>query len=250
MEQSLKKGRPTLVMPREYGVWAMFLAPFLLGVFLSDANVLHLLAGFGLLCGFIAANAVMDSLRQPKNKQNVFITVLVFGCMAGLSLAYPLISRWQVFWPVLFMGLFFFAAVWLIRNKCEHHFMHDLLGIIGLTMLLPIAAGLGDGAAGQDVLAAMMLNVAYFTGSMFFVKSVFREQNNVRLHFIGTAYHLLLFGVPFLLKLTPLVAMMFLPGLLKMVVVLKGTRLAPKTVGIIEVANVVWFLVWGGFMYV
>jgi hypothetical protein len=34
-----------------------------------------------------------------------------------------------------------------------------------------------------------------------------------------------------------------------MAVALKGMRLMPKTVGIIEIANVLWFLAWSGWLF-
>lgn len=249
MQHTLKKEKPSLVIPREHGVWAMFLAPFLLGVMLSDANLMHVLAGVGLLSGFIAINALLDLLRRPKNKQSVKRTIFLFGGAAGISLAYPLFQRWEAFWPMLLMGGFLLAPIWFIRHKCERHFLNDLIGIAGLTMLLPLSAGLGGGTAQQEIGAAMIGNMLYFTGSIFFVKSVFREKNNIQFHFLGITYHLMVVFLPFLLQFSPAISLMFLPGLLKMAAAMRGIRLLPKTVGIIEIANVIWFLGWGGWIY-
>ncbi|HZG17999.1 MAG TPA: YwiC-like family protein [Candidatus Bathyarchaeia archaeon] len=249
MQQAIKKEKPTLIIPREHGVWAMFGAPFLLGAMLSDANLLHLLAGIGLLAGYIVINALFEFLRRRKNSSSVRRTVLLFGGIAAVCLAYPMSTRLDAFWTMLIMASLLIVSVWSIRHKLERHFLNDLIGIIGLTMLLPIASGLGQGAPIREIAAAMMLNILYFTGSVFFVKAMFRERSNLRFHFIGIMYHLLLLVLPLVVQMSALVSLMFLPGLVKMTVALKGERLLPKTVGIIEILNVIWFLAWNGWIY-
>ncbi|MCK9912444.1 hypothetical protein MXD81_25035, partial [Microbacteriaceae bacterium K1510] len=44
-------------------------------------------------------------------------------------------------------GALLCSSVWFIRNMRERHFLHDLIGIIGRTMLLTVSAGLGGGAS-------------------------------------------------------------------------------------------------------
>ncbi|WP_134682780.1 YwiC-like family protein [Brevibacillus migulae] len=249
MQQALKKEKPALVIPREHGVWAMFCAPFLLGAMLSDANMLHLLAGMGLLAGYIVVNALFEFLWRRKTSTCVLRTVLLFGGVAIVCLAYPMFARLHAFWPMLIMAGLLLVPVWFIRHKSERHFLNDLIGIIGLTMLLPLAAGLGHGAPGHEIATAMLLNILYFTGSVFFVKAVFRERSNLRFHFIGMMYHLVLLVLPIAAQLSWLVSLMFLPGVAKMAVAVKGERLLPKTVGIIEIVNVIWFLAWNGWLY-
>lgn len=243
------KEKPALVLPREHGVWAMFAVPYLFGVFLSGKDLLQLLAGLGLLCGFIVVNAGLVFLRQSKHGRQVLRTMLLFGAAACLFLAYPLISSWQAFWPIAVLVAFSAASIWFIRNKRERHFLNDLLGIAGLTMLLPVSAGLGGGAPEQELMAAMAMNVAYFTGSVFFVKSVFRERNNPRFHRSGILYHLLLFSLPLVLNVPLLASLIFLPGIFKMAVAARGARLPAKTVGIIEIVNVLWFLAGGYILF-
>lgn len=249
MQHTLNKAKPALIIPREHGMWAMFLAPFLLGVMLSDFNLLHVPAGFGLLAGFLAINALFEWIRRPKDKASVRRTILFFGLVSVICLALPLFYNWQAFWPMLIMVILLLVPIWFIRRKSERHFLNDLIGIIGLTMLLPIATELGNGASDHEVAFAMLMNILYFTGSVFFVKSVFREKANIRFHFIGIIYHLLVALLPFLTQIPALVSLLFLPGVLKMAVALKGMRLMPKTVGIIEIANVLWFLAWSGWLF-
>lgn len=242
-----KRGEASLVLPREHGVWAMFVVPYLFGVFLVEKNVLQLLAGPGLLCGFIAVNAVLVYMRQPRFARQVLRTLLIFGGVAAVCLVYPLIHNALAFWPLIVMGVFAMASIWFIRRKRERHFLNDLLGIVGLTMLLPIAAALGGGASRTELLTAMALNVIYFTGSIFFVKAVFREKNNHSFHFVGIMYHLLLLCLPFLPQVPALISVIFLPGAVKMAIAAKGIKLPVKTVGIMEIVNVLWFLA-GGYV--
>ncbi|MED4571312.1 hemerythrin domain-containing protein [Brevibacillus agri] len=166
---------------------------------------------------------------------------------AAACLAYPLIRNVLAFWPLIVMGAFATASIWFIRRKKVRHFVNDLLGIVGLTMLLPVAAALGGGAPGPELLAAMALNVAYFAGSIFFVKAVFREKHKQSFHVVGMIYHLLLLCLPFLPHVPALVSVIFLPGVVKMAIAAKGVKLPVKTVGIMEIGNVLWFLA-GGYV--
>ncbi|HBZ78988.1 MULTISPECIES: YwiC-like family protein [Brevibacillus] len=242
-----KRGGASLVMPREHGVWAMFVVPYLFGVFLVENNVLHLLAGPGLLCGFIAVNAALVLMRQPKLARQVLRTLLVFGGVAAICLAYPLLHNALAFWPLVVMGICAAGSIWFIHSKQERHFLNDLLGIVGLTMLLPVSAALGGGAPTQELLTAMALNVAYFTGSVFFVKAVFREKNNRMFQSVGIVYHLLLLALPLVLPVPALFSLIFVPGIVKMAIAAKKVKLPVKTVGIMEIVNVLWFLA-GGYV--
>lgn len=229
------------IMPREHGVWAMLLVPFLLGAALGGFRWLHLLAGIGFLLGYVAMNAVLEAIRHPRVKPAAQYTAVRIGGASALLLAVPFVTRPQAFWPLGLTALLFLASLWFVRTKRERHFVNDLLGITALTMMLPVSAGIGGGAAADDLLFGMAANVLYFTGSVFFVKGVFRERNNRPFHLAGAAYHLLLLALPFLLSLPPVLSLWYLPGAVKMVPVLAGKSFPPKTVGIIEIANACWF---------
>lgn len=246
-----KKARGALLIPREHGVWAMLLVPFLFGMFLSKGNALHLLMLIGMLGGYVAVNACLVALRQPKKRQDAYYTVCRFGALASLALAYPIATRWQAFWPVFIMGVGLSASAWFVKHMRERDFVHDLIGIIGLSMLLPISAGLGGGASYTAVLLALAINAAYFTGSVFFVKSVFREKNNRRFQWIGMLYHVTVTAsvLIFAAHVAPFFALAFLPGVIKMILVLGRMRFSPKTVGMIEIANAFWIVAWGAFFF-
>ncbi|MBY0054801.1 hypothetical protein [Brevibacillus agri] len=59
--------------------------------------------------------------------------------------------------------------------------------------------------------------------------------------------HLLLLCLPFLPHVPALVSVIFLPGVVKMAIAAKGVKLPVKTVGIMEIGNVLWFLA-GGYV--
>lgn len=241
--------QPYLMIPREHGVWAMFLAPFLLGIMLTTPTLLHVGTGIGLLSGYMMVSAGLEYLRRPRYRQSAIRSMLIFGLIAAGSLSYPLLNRWQAFWPLAIMGLTLAGSLFFLRQKRERHFLNDLLGIFGLSMLLPIAANLGGGAPEHLIIEAMILNLLYFTGSVFFVKAAFREKQNPRFHQVGLCYHVLVVALPFVLGLSPLMALMFLPGAIKMLVAASGKKLSVATVGITEIVNVLWFITLGGWYY-
>ncbi len=232
-----------MVMPREHGVWAMLLAPFLIGMVVTEASLLHVLAGPGILCGYIAMNAWLETLRRPGKALAALPTIGIFGGLSALFLAFPLWKRWEAFWPLVVTGLLLLASIQFLRQKRERHFANDIIGIFALTMLLPFSAQLGGTASRDEVILAMTANVLYFTGSVFFVKSVIREKRNVAFHRIGMLYHLLITVLPIAAGISYGFALLYVPGVVKMGVVLQGRQLTAIQTGIIEIVNAVWFLI-------
>ncbi|QRG67975.1 YwiC-like family protein [Brevibacillus choshinensis] len=84
-------------------------------------DLLQLLAGLGLLCGFIVVNAGLVFLRQPKLGRQVLQTMLLFGAAACMFLAYPLGSSWQAFWLLAVVAVFSAASIWFIPRPTPPH---------------------------------------------------------------------------------------------------------------------------------
>lgn len=221
----------------------MLIMPFLLGIAISGPTFDHALAGVGFFIGYIAMYAFLTMVRQPKRMKDFVLCFLVYSGIAALFLLTPFLHKPQAFIPILAMIPLLGISVIFIVKKKERHFANDLAGIVALTMLLPIAASLGQHVQLPAILLAMGLNIVYFTGSVFYVKSMIRERTNRTFQIIGICYHLCVFVLAILFHSTTLLALLFLPSTLKMLSVIRINRLKPMTVGITEIVNVVWFVV-------
>ncbi|MFD2368837.1 YwiC-like family protein [Brevibacillus sp. GCM10020057] len=243
-----KAQKVTYLLPHEHGVWAMMLVPFLLGLAMGQARWQHLLLGGAIVAGYFAVHGVLTILRKPKKFREALPTVTMFGLLGLLLGGLPFATNPAAFLPFVWMVPFLAASVWFVVKKRERDFANDVCAIVAFTMLLPVAAGLGDGeAAGagtsvEDVALGMLLNVLYFIGSVFFVKSVFRERNNTRFTYIGIAYHAALLLLPLLLHAPLPILLLYLPGALKMLYVLRKPQFRAMQVGLLEIAGAAWFL--------
>ncbi|WP_183192889.1 YwiC-like family protein [Brevibacillus nitrificans] len=243
-----KPQKVTYLLPHEHGVWAMMLVPFLLGTAIGQARWQHLLMGGALVVGYFAVHGALTVLRRPQKGREALPTVTTFGIL-GLLLGGPLFAmNPAAFLPLVWMIPFLAMSVWFVVKKRERDFWNDVCAIVAFTMLLPLAAKLGDAAAAgagtgvEELALGMLLNVLYFIGSVFFVKSVFRERNNIRFTYIGIAYHAALLLLPLLLPVPLPVLLLYLPGILKMLYLLRKPRLRAMQVGMLEIASAVWFL--------
>lgn len=242
MHTVTSKSKPVWVFPREHGAWAMLIMPFLLGIAISGVTLWQIIAGAGLFFGYLAMNAFLMMVRQPKKVHEILQSFLVYSGGAAILLLAPFLHKPQAFLPILIMIPLLGISVVFIIKKRERHFANDLTGIIVLTMLLPIAAGLGQHFNQESMFLAMALNIVYFTGSVFYVKSLIREKANPAFRMLGILYHLAVLVAAVFIHSPAMLALLYVPGAIKMLSVLKLNQLTPKNVGIAEIVNAVWFV--------
>ncbi|MGD8190995.1 YwiC-like family protein [Brevibacillus ginsengisoli] len=243
MQPVSNQTKPTWIFPREHGAWAMLIMPFLLGIAISGHTLYHAFAGIGFFMGYLAMYAFLGIVRQPRRMRELLLCFLVYSLGAVCFLLIPFLYKPQAFLPVLAMVPLLGISVIFIVKKKERHFGNDLAGITALTMLLPIAASLGQQVQVSTVLLAMGLNIVYFTGSVFYVKSMIRERTNQSFRMIGIAYHVCVLLTALLFQSTTLLALLFIPSTIKMLSVIRIQQLKPIAVGITEIVNAVWFVV-------
>lgn len=236
------KAKTTWVFPREHGAWAMLIMPFLLGIAISGVTIYHLSSGIGFFFGYLAMNAFLMMVRQPKRFREVLLSFPVYAGVGTIFLFPPFLHKPQAFLPILAMLPLLAISVMFILKKRERHFANDLAGITTLTMLLPISAGLGQQLHYPTLFLTMVLNIVYFTGSVFYVKSMIRERSNQTFRWMGIFYHICVLAASILLQSSTLLFLLFLPGAIKMFSVIRVNRLTPLTVGITEIVNAVWFV--------
>lgn len=234
-------------IPREHGAWAMLIVPFVIGMFASEISVYHFIFFIGVLAFYFASGPFLAYIRKPSLKKAVLPALFIYitvGCLFSLPVLYK-------YPTVILIGLFivpFFALnIYFAKQKKERLFVNDLLAIIALSFLVLISYYIGNGLVDERALLLMVINILFFTASVFHVKTLIRERGNRAFLWISHLFHLftIVIFIPFQLMM---VAVAFLIGGIKTFVMPKK-QYKPLKIGIIEIINSVLFVIIIGYFY-
>ncbi|MBO9598194.1 MAG: YwiC-like family protein, partial [Cohnella sp.] len=135
---------------------------------------------------------------------------------------------------------------WHAKHKTERALVNDMCAILIFSLGGAAAYVLGDGGWDRTMAAVVLLSFLYFTGSAFFVKSVFRERTNRRWTTYARAYHLVLLIVPWTIGF-PLLTLPFVYSAVR-AFIYGGTSMRPMKAGIIEIVGSIQFLALSAFL--
>lgn len=246
-------------VPQQHGAWAMLVAPLLVGALVVGPRWEHALLLAVWLVGFCAYNAAglwLKARRRPRWLPPVRAYGMVTALLAAVLLATaPALLSWGVAYaPLLAMSLRYSA------RRDERSLANDLLTVTAAGLMTVVAAGVPvavasaggpawvwfPGAADDRAWALATVLVAYFAGTVLYVKTMIRERGNrvmlrssVLLH---AALPVTLLGAaalaPSLGSLLPVPALAVLLAVLAVravVVPLRWPAATPKAVGVGEI---------------
>ena len=222
-------------MPNQHGAWGMLASPFLVGVVAASPRWVHLplvLLWFVGYFAFFAAGLWLKSGRRarylPPLRAYGIATVPLGGSVLAMR---PDLVVWApVFAPLLLAGL------WFAARRQDRSLPSGLATILAACLMTVVAFDAGDGTDWGRAWTLTAVLVAYFVGTLFYVKTMIRERDSRAYYRLSVGYHVLV-----------TVAMAWvswwLVGLFALLavraVVLPGRALTPKQVGIGEIlANV------------
>lgn len=169
----------------------MLVVPFLFGMFVAEAVWLHLLLFAVWLLSYLFT---FPFLQWVKTKRlNVYgQPMLVYGVLfiiAGLALAIaaPHLLRWIP----LFIPLFL-VNCWYARMNRERDFINDLAAVILFSLMVFVSFELGGGEQWQLAVELFVFSILYFTGTVFYVKTIIREKHNRAFYWYSVIYHAVL----------------------------------------------------------
>ncbi|WP_324716533.1 YwiC-like family protein [Carboxydochorda subterranea] len=228
------------VLPREHGVWFMWLVPLALGAALSRFTWVHLLLLFAALAFHLGSSALLEAARGGRHRARLSTWA---GGLAGLGvllMGYPV---WR--WPVLMLfggaAAALLAAQWaLVRLQRERMLVSDALAIGGLQLWGPISYLVGGGTLDRTAWMLWTLTFAFFLGTAFHVRTLFRERGDVRYKWLSNGAHLALLAVPAALGV-PEVGVAYVPSALRAWATPLGRKVRPVVAGVVEIANSVAF---------
>jgi hypothetical protein len=253
-------------IPHEHGAWAMLYAPMLIAVaVLGRFEFLVLLFLLATTAIFLAHEplAVLVKLnpKRPSSPQIFRASKWWLAIYAALAIASSiplLLQRWLLAPFGIVLLVLLSAHIFLASKREERTIGGEILGVISLTLTAPGAYYVLTGKLDRFCLLLWVLNIVYFTSSIFYVKmrvSRFAKKKDAQaLTWQCAGYHVLLAaGIGALLWMnwiTGLAALAFLPVILRTFTAMKEERgkLNLKRVGIAETIYTllfVIFLAWG-----
>lgn len=196
-------------MPNQHGAWAMLLLPALVGSVAARPQWWHLLLVAAWFAGYLAFFATGLWLRArlkarylPPVRAYAVVTLVLGG---GTVLLEPAVLRWAVVYaPLLAVSLGF---SW---RRADRSVVNDLLTVVAAGLMavvahapgarldaLPAAAWLPGGDEPRAWLLAVVL-VAYFAGTVLYVKTMIRERGNPQMYRASVGYHAAVAGLAML----------------------------------------------------
>jgi hypothetical protein len=219
--------------PKQHGAWAMLVLPFLFGMFAAGPKPIHGLLFLGWLCAYLFSYPLLQWLRTGKKRVYQTPTFLYGGVLfvigAALLIWKPELFRWApLFIPMLLVNL-----IYARRNR-ERAVLNDLAAVVQFSLMVFVAFDAGGGEDWRFAAGLFLLSLLYFTGTVFYVKTMIREKNNKRFYRLSVAYHAVL---PIVVGLTvdPLLVPVFVVLFIRAVWTPR-TNLSVKAFGMLEFA--------------
>ena len=229
-------------IPNQHGAWAMLASPLVVGVLAGGVAWVQLpLAAFW-FAGYLAFFATSLWLKAHR-RAKWFPPVRAYGLLSlalGILVVamQPHLARWApLFVAPLAIGLY--AAA----HRQDRALLSGLATTAGSAAMTVVAYDAGPGSDLSRAWQLALVQLLYFAGTVFYVKTVIRERDNPVYLWLSVGYHALALGVVelvFGLGAGRQLALIVVFGLLLgRAVLVPPYRPTPKQVGIAEVVATV-----------
>jgi len=224
-------------VPPQHGAWAMLAVPYLAGLLAAGLRWPDLPLLGAWLAGYLLSYYVFQAVKSRRPGR--YRDQLVLYCAIAAPLAAVVIAaRPTVLWYApAFAGLSAVNAGYAWRRR-ERALLNDIASVIQSCLMVLVAATVA-GSPPSAVLDVFVLCLAYFLGTVFYVKTMIRERGNPAFRRWSIGYHVLALAVAGWLG--PWTGALF-GWLLLRAVLLPGRGWSPKRVGLVEIANCVLLL--------
>ena len=229
-------------IPREHGAWSLWLTPFMIGMIISPRNWLMVAAFIAILFLYLSTAPLLALVRKKYKEGSPLPSLAIFLGIGLLFMSIPFSANPKISVYALIVVPMFLLNVYFARQKKERLMLNDIAALIALSSVSLFVVHIGYGDFHYDGLTVWLLSIAFFTGTVFYVKSLIRERNNKKYKIAGNLYYALIVGVPMIMG-SFWISAIFLPAALKAWVTPFQYVMRPITIGIIEIINSVVFLV-------
>lgn len=209
----------------------MLLLPYLIGVVVAGFRWPHLpllgawLAGY--LFSYYALQAI-KSRRPERFRQQLLLYLPSVALLGGIVVvARPTVLAYAPIYALLLA----LNGVYAWRRQ-ERAVVNDLVSVLQSCVMVLVVATVAGVPVGRMTVpfAALLL---YFVGTVFYVKTMIRERGSAAFHRASVGYHIA--AVPVAAALSLPLAVLFAAFAVR-AVLLPRRDLAPKQVGLIEIA--------------
>lgn len=232
-----RKRRRGRFLPPQHGAWAMLAVPFAAGLVAAGYRWLDLpllaawLAGY--LLSYYALLAVKS--RRPARYR---AQLLLYGALTAVPAAIVLSARPRLLWYAPAYAALAGVNAWYAWRRDERALLNDVASVAQSCLMVFVVATVAA-VAPRAVWGAFLACLAYFLGTVLYVKTMIRERDNVPFRRWSIGYHLLALAVT--AWLSPWFAALF-AWLAARSALFPRLRLAPLRVGLVELANCVLLL--------
>lgn len=230
----------SIVIPHEHGGWAMVSVPFLFGMLAGEPQRMHGLLFLAWLLIYLSSYPLLQAVKRTANRGRWLRWSAGYGTAAIACLIPPLLQQPALFYFALPLLALLAVNLWHASHKSERAIVNDLCAILAFSIGGAAAYLVGGGGWDQTMAAVVLLSFLYFTGSAFFVKSVFRERTNRRWMLGARIYHAVILAVPWAAGYPWLTLAYVFPAVRTFAYA--GASLRPWKAGIIEIAGALQFL--------
>lgn len=227
-----------MLIPKQHGAWAMLVIPFVLGAYAGGISWLHLPLFLGWLGLYLAAYPFLMTVKT-KRKGEYMRWFYRYFSGAVIMLAIPLFFQWKLVYFGLAMVPFFFVNLYYAKKKDERALLNDVAAIASFCIGGLASFYIGRGELTTQAFELYMFCFVFFIGSTFYVKTMIREKKNPMYKWVSWGYHLLLV-VGLIIAGYPLFALAYVPSVVR-ALYLYGKSISTMKVGVLEIANAVYF---------
>lgn len=231
----------SIVIPHEHGGWAMVSVPFLFGMMAAQPRWMHLFLFLAWFFLYLSSYPFLQAVKRRSDKRTWVKWGCLYAALAFLSLIPPLLDEPQLFYFGIPLIALLSVNFWHTKRKSERAIVNDLCAILIFSIGGAAAYLYGGGGWDRRMAAVVLLSFLYFTGTAFFVKSVFRERKNRRWAVYAWIYHLAILFAPWAIGYPYLTFAFLFPAARS--IALAGRAMRPMKVGILEIAGAIQFLV-------
>jgi len=209
----------------------MLISPFVVGVIAGGPRWIHLPLGIFWITGyfaFFATSLWLKAKRRAKWFPPVrFYTLLTLPFGLIVLVVEPRVIQWTpAFLAPLGIGL------WAASQRRDRDLLAGISTVVGAATMTLVAFDLGNQGLTERAWHLALVQLLYFVGTIFYVKSSIRERDNKA--FLGTSvgYHAV--ATVIIWMLSPWVGLVFL-GLLLRAAFVPPLHPSPKSLGIMEI---------------
>jgi hypothetical protein len=225
-------------IPPQHGAWAMLAVPYFAGLIAAGYRWPDLPLAGAWLSGYLLSYFVFQAIKSRRPARYRTQHLLYAGVAAPLT-ALVVAARPAVLWYAPAYAALFAVNAWYAARRRERALANDLAAVLQSCLIVPVVATIA-GRPPATVLPVFVLCLAYFAGTVLYVKTMIRERGNRTYRRWSAGYHVVALGAA--VWVSPWAAVLF-AWLLARAILLPTRGWSPRRAGLVEMANCLMLLV-------